>query len=170
MTAPITVLRKGWRRRRLSFWRAVLIGNTTPCATIVIPAENAAEYNDRHNAAKSKVETVEKHVEAAKQAETQATTFDDRRQAKEIRESVEREFKKAQEDLYNVPKLPKGDPLAPPRVNEVPDILLVARLMGTTGKAQELSEEATKMLNDAGPRTFDPDLIGAVIEVPRVRT
>jgi hypothetical protein len=127
-------------------------------------AENAAEYNDRHNAAKSKVETVEKHVEAAKQAETQATTFDDRRQAKEIRESVEREFKKAQEDLYNVPKLPKGDPLAPPRVNEVPDILLVARLMGTTGKAQELSEEATKMLNDAGPRTFDPDLIGAVIE------
>lgn len=127
-------------------------------------AGSAAEYNERHNAAKSKVETVEKHVEAAKQAETQATTLNDRRKAKEAKKVVEGELKKAQEDLYNAPKPPKGDPLAPPRVDEVPNILLVARLMGTTGKAQELSEEATKMLNDAGPRTFDPDLIGAVIE------
>jgi len=126
--------------------------------------ENAAEYNDRHNTAKAKVETVEKHVEAAKKAETQATTLDDRRKAKEAKKVVEGELKKAQNDLYNVPKQPKGDPLAPPRVNEVPDILLVAQLMGTASKARELSEEATKMLSDAGPRTFDPDLIGAVIE------
>lgn len=125
---------------------------------------NEAEYNARRSVVEKKVEIATKRVEKAKEAVRTTNTLDERRKAEEKRKAEERKLNEAKEELHNVPKLPKGDPLAPPRPDTVPQILFSSQLLAAALDAKISAKKVIKMLEEAGDRTYDPDQMSAVIE------
>ena len=125
---------------------------------------NAAEYEGRRKVVEKKVETATRRVEKAKETVRTTNTLDERRKAEEKRKEEERKLNEAKEELRSIPKLPKGDPLAPPRPDTVPQILFSSQLLAAALDAKLRAKEVVKMLEDAGDRTYDPDQMSAVIE------